>query len=256
MPSAAVRGLLAAFLMAMLPAAAAHAAGQATVRGAEVVNVREGPSLNSPVFLSLQRGRVVTVEKLVGDWAQVVLESGRKGYVRSLYLALPAEIESMAGQTGTLTRAAAGRSTPTLRSDATSAAPTVTPAALLSGTPAAAETQSPDPSAGVTPDGLHSEVAELRKRLAALESAVVATPGTGESAERHDSPRPTAAVAAAGEREPTRVPILVPTAVQLPDPQELGPSLALAGVGLVIGFLLGAAYGQRQERKRRNRVRF
>jgi len=42
----------------------------------------------------------------------------------------------------------------------------------------------------------------------------------------------------------------------VPEPQEIGPSLALAGVGLVLGFLIGAAYGQRQERNRRTRVRF
>jgi len=102
--------------------------------------------------------------------------------------------------------------------------------------------------------GFQREVAELRHRLAALESAVVAAPGdvpagTGEG------PGPTAP-AASGEREPTRGSVFVPTVARLTGPQEIGPSLALAGVGVVIGFLVGAAYGRRQERNRRTRVRF
>jgi hypothetical protein len=30
------------------------------------------------------------------------------------------------------------------------------------------------------------------------------------------------------------------------EPGDIGPSLALAGVGLVVGFLIGAVYGRRQ----------
>jgi Na+/glutamate symporter len=44
--------------------------------------------------------------------------------------------------------------------------------------------------------------------------------------------------------------------VSPPEQLDIGPSLALAGVGLVIGFLLGTVYGQRLERHRRSRVRF
>ena len=39
-------------------------------------------------------------------------------------------------------------------------------------------------------------------------------------------------------------------------PPEMGPALALAGAGLVLGLLLGSAFGRRQERNRRTRVRF
>ena len=121
--------------------------------------------------------------------------------------------------------------------------------------PTPADTQVPaaPPAAGVTgageEAGLGDEVAELRKRLAALESVVVATPAAGDA-----TPRLPGAAHPPASHEGAR-PFLVPTA-ELPNAQDLGPSLAMAGVGVVIGFLLGAAYGRRQERNRRSRVRF
>jgi len=100
---------------------------------------------------------------------------------------------------------------------------------------------------------LERELAQMRERLAAIESAVV-TPV---------SVRPTPAEAGhllEGQRradEPTHVAgALLPTAATAPDPEEFGPSLAFAGVGALIGFLFGAVYGRRQERNRRSRVRF
>src|SRR4030095_16691985 len=67
----------------------ARAAGKGTVRGAEAVHVREQPSLDSPSIVTLSRGRAVTVEKVLGPWALVVLDSGRRGYVKAAYLELP-----------------------------------------------------------------------------------------------------------------------------------------------------------------------
>jgi hypothetical protein len=51
-------------------------------------------------------------------------------------------------------------------------------------------------------------------------------------------------------------PAPVPAMVEPPATLDVGPSLALAGVGLVVGFLIGTFYGARQERNRRTRVRF
>src|SRR5512134_378619 len=93
---ATLRCVLAALLIVALPMAALGA-GKATVRDAESVNVREAPSAESPVLLSLRKGREVTVEKVVGDWALITLEGGRQGYIRTLYLALPAGIGVVAG---------------------------------------------------------------------------------------------------------------------------------------------------------------
>src|SRR4029450_804818 len=67
----------------------APAAGKGTARGPEAVHVREQPSLDSPSIVTLSRGRAVTVEKVLGPWALVVLDSGRRGYVKAAYLELP-----------------------------------------------------------------------------------------------------------------------------------------------------------------------
>ena len=61
---AAVRCVLVAVLTVVL-AAAAHAAGKATVRGAEAVNVREVPRPDSPAFVTLRKGREVKDHCLV-----------------------------------------------------------------------------------------------------------------------------------------------------------------------------------------------
>src|SRR5262245_58577965 len=86
------RCALAGLLIAALEAPVL-AAGKATVRGADAVNVREAPSLDSPTIVALTRGRTVTVEQVIGAWALITLDSGRKGYVKAAFLDLPAGIE-------------------------------------------------------------------------------------------------------------------------------------------------------------------
>ena len=214
------RTLVAYAAAALVLAAAQCAPAQpvaATVRGVEAVNVRRGAGTESPAFRSLARGAHVRVEEVSAQWARVTLEDGDSGYVNVAYLQLEP------GATFPLT-----------------ATPTVAPAAAPAGAVEAA------PAVGVTPRpaALEGELAQLRERLAALESAVV-TPPAGE---------PPAGAVASGETPRPVVPLAAPVAP--PDQLDIGPSLALAGVGLVIGFLLGTAYGQRQERHRRSRVRF
>jgi hypothetical protein len=236
---AIVHGACLALLIAV--STAAHAAGTATVRGADGVNVRQQPDADSPSIVVLRRGRVVTVERLIGPWALIRLDSGRRGYIKATYLDLPAglAVEAVATASPPVTAAA----TPIAQSTQThTAGPTNTPATEADAPPRA---------------GLEREVAQLRDRLAALESALVATPA--DSMAQAGGGGSEAAV----DREPTRGHETARAAGALPpgadaplEPDELGASLALAGVGVVVGFLLGAAYGRRQERTRRSRVRF
>ena len=235
-----MRTALAVMLIA-LTAAAAHAAGKATVRGAESVNVRRTPNLDSPALVALRKGSVVKVEKVIGGWAQVTTESGTQGYVKAVFLDLPQGI-------------------PVEEAESVATAVVVaTPPATLAEAPAEAAVATPEVrvEAG-RPQALEVEVARLRDRLAALESAVVTTPGAATPAAQREEPEPQAAAPSdksAGAGEPVRP--ARPVRPVVPEPQEIGPSsLALAGVCLVFGFLLGAAYGQRQERNRRTRVRF
>jgi len=99
----------------------------------------------------------------------------------------------------------------------------------------------PESLAAETPHApaLEGQLEQLRARLAALESAVVT---------------PQSELAAVAGTPHALAPIAAP--VSPPEQLDIGPSLALAGVGLVIGFFLGTVYGQRLERHRRSRVRF
>jgi hypothetical protein len=121
--------------------------------------------------------------------------------------------------------------------------PAAPPAEAAVDTPPPAET--PEPTAtGVAgaPPAIDRELAALRERLATLEASV-GQPGAGAGSH----------VRAEGAAEP---PPGVPTMVEPPASLDVGPALALAGVGLLVGFLFGTLYGQRQERNRRSRVRF
>jgi hypothetical protein len=237
---ATVRCVLAVASIAVL-ATVAHAAGKATVRGAEAVNVRRAPDPDSAAVATLPKGTVVKVERVVGGWALATLDSGQQGYIKAVFLALPAGIEVVALET-----ASPGRTPPT----APSAPPTTAAVSPPDAIPAARS----EPGGR---DELERELGQLRDRLAALESAVVSTPGNATPVARSEGGETAPSDGSLSGGAPTRVMgVLRPTAAPPPESQEIGPSLALAGVGLVIGFLLGAVYGQRQERKRRSRVRF
>lgn len=116
---------------------------------------------------------------------------------------------------------------------ATPAAGAVTPLAAGEAT----ATLGAEAAAPLTP-ALDRELADLRERMAALEASLEhgATPAAPPAGSEPIAPLP---------------PLIEPPAAL-----DVGPMLALAGVGFLAGFLAGTFYGQRQERNRRTRVRF
>ena len=187
-----------------------------TIKGAEAVNVRRGPGPDTPAFVALHRGARIQVEERVGQWALVVLESGERGYINAAFVEL-----------------APGATIPEVAP--TGAAPVET----------ALPAETPEPTATVVaaaPPAIDRELAALRERLASLEASMGERGGAGGQAHPE----------AASEPPPGAVPAIV----EPPATLDVGPSLALAGVGLLVGFLIGTFYGQRQERNRRTRVRF
>jgi len=199
-----------------LAVAPATATVSGTIKGAEAVNVRRGPGPDTPALVALHRGATVQVEARVGQWALVVLENGERGYVNAAFVEL-----------------APGVTVPV------AAAPE---AAVETALPE----ETPEPTAtsvAAAPPAIDRELAALRERLASLEASVgQSAAGSGQHAHVEEPGEPPAGA--------------VPTIVEPPAALDVGPSLALAGVGMLVGFLFGTLYGQRQERNRRSRVRF
>ena len=192
-----------------IPARRARGPGRRRFAAPRRLNVRERPSLDSPVILSLQRGRVVTVEKLVGRLGPGQVRQRAQGLCEPCIWRCRRESRSAASGTPRHPRRRRTRRPLSARRPR---------APSLPGTPASQRRRAARPTAW------RSELAELRERLAALESAVVATPALPSGAagrairraHRGRPPRP-------GGREPTRAGGALLPAAQLPDPRGHGP---------------------------------
>lgn len=204
----------------------------ASVRGAEALYVRRGPGTEYPAFGTLQKGEEVRAEARSGAWVLVRIPSGEKGYVHGNFLGLPAGVQLPETQEAP---AQVQSSPPTHAENPPPAAEVAVAVAPVQ--PAAAAEVTPVPTisaAAPTPSaadlaGLQADLRRLLRLTKEVRDELAAPPTLG----------PPNGNAAGYD--------------QTPDP---GPILALAGAGLVLGFMLGTVYGRRQERNRRTRVRF
>jgi hypothetical protein len=215
----------------------------AVVAGAAHVFIRRGPGTEFPPFATLTEGSSVEIQKMHGEWARVLTASGQSGYVKSNFLALPGEHRAPLAT-------ASPRAVP----------PTATPAR----SEAASVHQLTEENKSLT-----AQIGRLQEELVTLKARAEVTPASAATAApvavdveklHADLRRLTAAVEQLEKRldvEPPRVSVS-----PLPNLPADGPvrvvtstTILLAAIGLCVGWLLGNAFGRRQERARRPRVR-
>jgi hypothetical protein len=219
-------------LIAVLSAPAYGVGGTiGTVRGAEALYVREGPGTEFKAFETLLKGAEVEVQKVEGSWAEVRTASGRTGYVHATFLELRGPTPSPApaqhqGPPAAAPAAAQADANPSLVQDAAPVQPTPvapTPASRVD-SPAAAE-----PPAG-SKDELLWDVRRILRLTEEMHGEVSKRPGIGTSS--------------------------APAMEESAEAPGVASTLALIGIGILFGFILGSLYGRRVERNRRTRVRF
>lgn len=206
------------------------------VRGAEAVYIRRGPGTEYPAFATLLRGAEVEVQGITGAWAAVRTASGERGYVHIAFLELPG-----------------GATVPRLTPPETQAAISPSPTAPAAGGSA------PAPEGNV-PARPQEEIAAQHPQLAKPSPPPAGRAEAGPPADdlRADMQRLlhlTEEVHRHVVQQRAQVPPAeVPVAAS--DAPGVASTLALAGAGLLVGFLIGTVYGRRQERGQRTRVRF
>jgi hypothetical protein len=235
----------------LLPPVGWGQGGTAVITGARRVFVRRGPGLEFQPFATLTNGTTVDVQEMQGEWARITTAGGQVGYVSSTFLALPAEAE---------------------RQSATPAAAPPPGAAPMRSEPA--------PVRAVTErnKALEAEVRNLQQELEAQKSRADATPvpapvattpvGTTDIEQlKGQLARLTTAVEGlqrglADARLAAEPPAATTTTTTPATPADGSPhsvsstAILLGVVGLGVGWLMGSAFGRRQERGRRSRVRF
>jgi len=211
----------------------------AIVTGAEHVFIRRGPGTEFPPFASLSAGAEVEIQEMRGEWARVLTASGKSGYVRSNFLALateqrPASTAAPREPSATATAGTRQAAAPQQTGQAAGPSPG-SQRALEDNTPASVGSeQVPTPSLS-SPS--RNELEKLHADLVRLNSSVEQLQHLLNLVTARESPLALAGTSAEGSS------MLVSTGI------------LLGAVGLCVGWLLGNAYGRRQERGRRPRVR-
>ena len=238
-----VPGFLFSIFFVGLVASVWAQANTAVVAGGAHVFIRRGPGTEFPPFATLTEGSSVEIQEMHGEWARVLTASGQSGYVKSNFLSLPGE----------------HRAPP-------AAAPprTVPPAATPARSEAAAVHQLTEENTSLTAQigQLQEELAALKARAEVTPASVATPPPVALDVEKlhADLTRLTAAVGQLERRldvEPPRVSVspLPNLPADAPARVVTSTTILLAAIGLCVGWLLGNAFGRRQERARRPRVR-
>lgn len=207
----------------------------ATVHGAERAFVRRGPGTEFTAFATVENGEKVQVEEVTGSWALVKIASGQNGYVHATLLsyldnspvALPV--------------------TPT----SGPVADAVTPqrADAVPGAPVSLEQRNAELTAEV--EALRREVEGLRKNPSAVPS-----PGEDLVSLRAEVRR------LADITDALRSRLDAPSSGGFPIPAasdgqwSTSTVTVLAGCALLLGWVIGGVLSRREERGRRNRIRF
>ena len=272
--SCVVLSLCVALLSGMATLVWGQGNNTALITGAERVLIRRGPGRKFPPFAALTEGSAVEVQEMQGEWSRVKTASGQVGYVHSNFLALPSEAGAAATPQPAAQPTPQPTAQPTLR-------PTVQPTLRPTAQPTPQPTAQPTPQPTARSDSaalnvlteknkaLEGQVSALQAELSALKSrtALPAEPAPTAAASsdavemRAELKRLTAAVEGLRQRvggsAPSGEAPAASTASAEPPDRNVSPAALLLGaVGLLTGWLLGAAYGRNQDRGRRSRIRF
>jgi uncharacterized protein YgiM (DUF1202 family) len=217
---------------AAISAAAATDTTPAVVTGAQVLYVRRGPGVTYRAFATIERGEQVEVERLEGVWALVRLASGQTGYVYSTFLTFPGQAQTTLLVPATATSPRPPEPTATNRPEAASRLDKAQPSPEKPGDeaqPAPATVTGSSSSSGASP----AELAALRSDVQRLTAAV-------DSLQKQIGEAPGQLGAGATEEHWW-------------SSSTLGVMVLIA---LLVGWVIGSAYGRQSERSRRNRIRF
>ena len=249
MTRSGLSGWVGLIVVALVLAAEAWAARSATVRGAERAFIRRGPGTEFQAYGTVENGEQVTVDEVTGTWALVHAAGGQSGYVHAAFLFYSDNQPVLV-------------STPTVGA---ASAPTPAPAAVVAAAVVPPTAARPAAQAG-------AETTDLAQRNAELAAELEASRRELEAVRRNPSAAPSPGEDLVALRAEVRRLADITDALRsrLDSPSAGGAALALvgeepwgtstvvvlAGCALLLGWVIGGILARREERGRRNRIRF
>jgi hypothetical protein len=198
----------------------------------------------------LKEGAQASVEQPTGQWYLVVAVDGQKGYVHKIQLQLAAEVTAQPAVPQT---APSKTNLTEAKEPAKDATPAAVPAAA--GPPGPTK-ELPKPPSTPAPAKINS----LEAKEPAKDAPPTVFPAAAEPpAPAKEPPKPQLAVTPAPRVEPPKVPEAKSQSIlQMLEGHETEVKLGLiiAAIAFVLGWICGAGYHARRERKSRHKLRF